>query len=47
MLGPEWKKDLDQNGWENTSLGSRNTGKYLELQYAGLKSVLVEVGLAK
>jgi len=43
----EWKKDLEQNGWENTYMTSRDTGKYLDAQYGGLKSVLAEVGFAK
>ena len=43
----EWKKDLDLNGWENTYMNSRDTRKYLDAQYAALKGVLAEVGLAK
>ena len=43
----EWKKDLENNGWENTYMNSRDTGSYLDAQYAGLKSVLAEVGFAK
>lgn len=43
----EWKKDLEHNGWENTYMNSRDTGKYLDAQYVGLKSVLAEVGFAK
>jgi len=43
----EWKKDLDHNGWENTYMNSRDTGSYLDAQYAGLKSVLAELGFAK
>jgi putative tricarboxylic transport membrane protein len=43
----EWKKDLDQNGWENVYMGSRDTRKYLDGQYAELKSVLIEMGFAR
>lgn len=43
----EWKKDLERNGWDNTYMTSRDTGKYLDAQYAGLKSLLAEAGLAK
>jgi putative tricarboxylic transport membrane protein len=43
----EWKKDLESNGWENTYMNSRDTRKYLDAQYAALKGVLSEVGLAK
>lgn len=43
----EWKKDLESNGWENTYMNSRDTRKYLDAQYAALKGVLADVGLAK
>lgn len=43
----EWKKDLELNGWENSYMNGRDTRKYLDAQHAALKTVLVEVGLAK
>lgn len=43
----EWKKDLENNLLENTYMNSRDTRKYLDEQYAQLKSVLNEIGLAK
>lgn len=43
----EWKKDLENNLWENTYMNSRDTRKYLDAQSAELRSVLAEVGLAK
>ena len=43
----EWKKDLENNLWENTYMNSRDTRKYLDAQYLELKSALTEVGLAK
>lgn len=43
----EWRRDLERNGWENTHMNSRDTRKYLDAQYASLKSVLVDMGLAK
>jgi putative tricarboxylic transport membrane protein len=43
----EWKKDLEQNGWENTYMSSRTTMKYLGLQHAELKGVLADMGFAK
>lgn len=43
----EWKKDLERNSWEDTYMNSRDTRKYLDAEYAVLKSVLKDVGLAK
>ena len=43
----DWKKDLENNMWENTYMNSRDTRKYLDAQYLELKSALTEVGLAK
>lgn len=43
----EWRKDLENNLWENTYMNSRDTRKYLDAQYLELKSALTEVGLAK
>lgn len=43
----EWKKDLEANLWQNAYMGSRDSRKYLDAQYAQLKQVAVELGLAK
>ena len=43
----EWKKDLEKNLWENTYRNSRDTRKYLDEQYAELKTELREAGLVK
>lgn len=43
----EWKKDLENNLWQNTYMNSRDTRKYLDEQYVQLKSALTDVGLAK
>ena len=43
----EWKKDLETHLWENTYMNSRDTGKYLNDEYAQMKSALIELGLAK
>jgi len=42
-----WRKDLENNRWENTYMNSRDTRKYLDEQYVQLKSVLGDAGLAK
>jgi len=43
----EWKSDLERNVWENAYRGSRDTRRYLDAQYAELKSVLTDMGFAK
>lgn len=43
----EWKKDLQQNQWENTYMGSGETRKYLDDEYAATKRALAEIGLSK
>ena len=43
----EWKRDLQQNQWENTYMHSRATRKYLDDEYAETKRALAEIGLAK
>jgi putative tricarboxylic transport membrane protein len=43
----DWKKDLENNLWENTYMNSRDTRNYLDAQYLELRSALAEVGLAK
>jgi len=43
----DWKKDLENNLWEDTYMGSRDTRRYLDAQYGVLRSALAELGLAK
>jgi len=43
----EWKKDLDNNVFEDTYMNSTESRKYLNAQYEQFKSALTEVGLAK
>jgi putative tricarboxylic transport membrane protein len=43
----EWKKDLDNNVFEDTYMNSTESRKYLNAQYDQFKSALTEVGLAK
>jgi putative tricarboxylic transport membrane protein len=44
---PEWKDDLDKNVWSNVFLGSAQFAKELDKDYAEMKAVLVDIGLAK
>ncbi len=43
----EWKKDLERDVVEDTYLNSRDIRKYLDSEYAELKSLLIEMGLAR
>ena len=43
----EWKKDLQNNQWENNYMGSRESRKYLDGQYEQLRRVLSDLGMAK
>jgi putative tricarboxylic transport membrane protein len=43
----EWKKDLERDVVEDTYMNSRDIRKYLDSEYAELKSLLIEMGLAK
>ena len=43
----EWKKDLEQNLFENTYMNSADSRNYIRAQYDQFKSALSEVGLAK
>ncbi len=44
---PEWKEDLDKNFWSNVFLNSAQFAKELDRDYADMKGVLVDIGLAK
>jgi len=44
---PEWKADLEKNYWSDDFVTSAQFRKDLEKDYADMKAVLVELGLAK
>jgi len=44
---PEWQADLRKNYWSNVFLSSKEFAKELDKNYAAMKSVLVDLGLAK
>jgi putative tricarboxylic transport membrane protein len=44
---PEWKTDLERNFWSDDFVPSAQFRKDLDQDYAAMKSVLVELGLAK
>jgi putative tricarboxylic transport membrane protein len=44
---PEWRADLDQNYWADEFLGSEQFGKELVKDYADMKAILGDLGLAK
>jgi putative tricarboxylic transport membrane protein len=44
---PEWRADLEKNYWSDEFLGSAEFGKELVKDYAEMKAVLSDLGLAK
>jgi putative tricarboxylic transport membrane protein len=44
---PEWKQDLEQNYWSNDFVTGEQFRKDLAQDYSAMKSVLVDLGLAK
>jgi putative tricarboxylic transport membrane protein len=46
-LAPEWKGDLEKNYWSDDFVPSQQFRKELEKDYAEMKSVLTDLGLAK
>ena len=44
---PEWKADLEKNYWSNDFVTSAEFRKDLDKDYAAMKAVLVDLGLAK
>jgi putative tricarboxylic transport membrane protein len=44
---PDWKTDLEKNYWSNDFVTSAQFRKDLEKDYADMKAVLVDLGLAK
>jgi tripartite-type tricarboxylate transporter receptor subunit TctC len=44
---PEWKADLERNFWADDFSTSAKFAEDLKKDYAAMKSVLTELGLAK
>lgn len=44
---PEWKEELEKNIWSDVFTGSAQFTKDLEQDYASMRAVLVDLGLAK
>lgn len=44
---PEWKADIDKNYWSNDFVTGAQFRKDLDKDYADMKAVLVDLGLAK
>ncbi|MGH8660535.1 MAG: tripartite tricarboxylate transporter substrate binding protein [Burkholderiales bacterium] len=44
---PEWRTDLEKNYWSDDFVGSQQFRKDLEKDYAEMKAVLVDLGLAR
>ncbi|HJQ63618.1 MAG TPA: tripartite tricarboxylate transporter substrate binding protein [Burkholderiales bacterium] len=44
---PEWKQDLERNYWVNVFVSGGDFAKELERDYASMKAVLGDIGLAK
>ena len=44
---PEWKQDLEDNFWVNAYTSAAETRRRLEREYAEIKQVMSELGMAK
>jgi putative tricarboxylic transport membrane protein len=44
---PEWKDDLEKNYWANVFVSGERFAKELDQDYAAMRAVLVDLGLAK
>lgn len=44
---PEWKADLEKNFWANVFVTGEQFSKELEQDYAGMRAILADLGLAK
>jgi putative tricarboxylic transport membrane protein len=44
---PEWKDDIEKNYWANVFVSGERFGKELDQDYAAMKAVLLELGLAR
>lgn len=47
VASDEWKKDVEKNLWEPSYRNSADTRKFLDDEYRELRTVLVDLGLAK
>ena len=47
VKSPEWKKELDENDWDNTYLPSNRSRAFMEDQSRRYRVMLVELGLVK
>ena len=43
----EWKRDMENNSWENNYMSSKESRKYFESQYEVSRRILTDLGLAK
>jgi putative tricarboxylic transport membrane protein len=43
----DWKRELQQNYWENIYAGAADTRRWLDAEYAETKQLLTELGMAK
>lgn len=46
IASEEWKKDLENNLWVDHYMNSRDSKTFLDKQYADIKSILTDLGLA-
>jgi tripartite-type tricarboxylate transporter receptor subunit TctC len=44
---PEWKSDIEKNFWADDFVAGERFRKELEQDYAAMKAVLVDLGLAR
>jgi putative tricarboxylic transport membrane protein len=44
---PEWKRDLEENFWVNAYTSAAETRRRLDSEYAEIKQVMSELGLAR
>jgi putative tricarboxylic transport membrane protein len=44
---PEWKQDLEDNFWVNAYTSAAETRRRLDREYAEIKQVMSELGMAK
>ena len=47
MSAPDWKAELEKNNWESNYMNSADTEKDLKFQYANLRTILGDLGMAK
>lgn len=47
VASEEWKKQLETDHWEGNFLDSREFGRFLDAEYAEIRAVMTDLGLAK